>query len=381
MNWLTIILIIISIAILVIVGLIYKNKDDCYREKNKRKHKESMKKDNQLIKRDIWFTNCESIRDLNFRKSDLLKKDFENLSVIDIGCNTGQLCRYASDLGAKSVLGVDYDNAAIKKARELSKKYNNIDFLTDDIDNYIFYTNLPNFDTGLFFSVIGTKELQNRYGILSKLSSKILKTMYIEGHHSVFRKEELLIAILNYTTFTSIEYLGLTYDNENNKIINKSRDLFRCSRKIYTRQETLNKFAQLLDNDNKLIAVQGHGGVGKSHLKLKLIEYLNQNTKYKFVVPAKLNYNSGYYISQDKSVCILDDIADANIDSLKKKHKFIIYFDYRVLKYTKNYNIHTLFIINYDIKNRFKNRQQFMHHRTPSITQFIKNIYHVDKYP
>ena len=78
--------------------------------------------------------------------------------------------------------------------------------MTDDIDNYMLYTNLQEFDTDSF-SVIGTKELQNRYGILSKLSSKILKTMYIEGHHNVFRKNELFNAILNHTTFTSIEYL------------------------------------------------------------------------------------------------------------------------------------------------------------------------------
>ena len=199
--------------------------------------------------------------------------------------------------------------------------------------------------------------------------------MYIEGHHSVFRKEELLKAILNYTTFTSIEYLGLTYDNEEYKNLNKSRDLFRCSRKIYTEQETLDKFGKLLDHDNKLIAVQGHGGVGKSSLRSKLISYLSEHIKFE----KNLN-DKGYFRSIDNSVCILDDVANANMEELKQKHKFIVYFDYRVLSYLKHEDIHTLFIFNYDIKSRFKNRPQFMHHRTVSIDKFIQNIYHIEAY-
>lgn len=334
------------------------------------------------MKRNNWFVDYELLRDLNFRKKTLIKSDFLNCSVIDVGCNFGQLSRYASDCGAKYVLGVDFDDSVIIKARELSKEYNNIDFLTDDIDNYIFYTNLPNFDTCLFMSVIGTKELKNRYGILSRLSAKTLKTMYIEGHYNVFRKIELLKSILNYTTFTSIEYLGPTYDNAINKQNNISRDIFRCSRKIYTEEETLDKFVELLHNtDNSLIAIQGHGGTGKSTLNSKLINHLNTNTKYKFdISPEILNRKTGYYISKDASVCIIDDIEYANLKDLMQKHKYIIYFDYMVLEYAKDYNIDTLFIFNYNINSRFHNRPCYLSNRTPDITQFIKNIYHIDQY-
>ena len=327
------------------------------------------------------FRDYEKQRDLNFRKEYFLKNDFKNLSVIDIGCNTGQLCRYAADLGATNILGIDYDDTAISNARKLSDKYKNIIYCTDDIDNYLFYTNLPNFDTGLFMSVIGTQELDNRYGILAKFSSKILKTMYIEGHHKVFRKVELLNALLKYTTFTSIEYLGITYDNETFKKDNLSRDMFRCSRKIYTENETLTKFIELLNNENKLIAFQGHSGTGKSTFKKKLIEYLHYNTNYKFDLKSILNL--GYIISEDKSICIIDDIDYADINKLKTIHKFIIYFDYKVIEYTKNYNVDTLFIMNYDINTRFKNRPEsvFMSCRTPDITNFnINNIYHIEPY-
>lgn len=334
-----------------------------------------------LKKKDNWFNNYEKIRDLDYRKNNLQKEDFENLSVIDVGCNTGQLCRYSSDIGAKYVLGIDYDKTAIENARSKSKKYPNIDYLCDDADNFMLYTNLDNFDTGLFFSVIGTQELNNRFGILSKLSSKILKTMYIEGHHTVFRKEELLKAILNYTTFTCIEYLGLTYDNKNDKEVKVSRDLFRCQRKKYTFDESIFKIVELLNNENKLIAIQGHGGSGKTTLRCKLIDYLNENTKYKFDKNIIRN-NKGYFISNDNSICLIDDIAFADIKQLKQKHKYIVYFDYRVLEYLKNEDVHTLFIVNYDIKERLsdnKNRTNMLNDRSKSINNFIKNIYHINE--
>lgn len=48
--------------------------------------------------------------------------------------------------------------------------------------------------------------------------------------------------------------------------------------------------------------------------------------------------------------------------------------------YLEKYNIHTLFIHNYDIKSRFKNRPEFMGHRSVPINNFISNIYHIDEY-
>ena len=54
--------------------------------------------------------------------------------------------------------------------------------------------------------------------------------------------------------------------------------------------------------------------------------------------------------------------------------------DYRVLSYLENFEIDSLFIFNYNIKNRYQNRPQFMHHRTPSLNHFIKNIFHINEY-
>ena len=166
--------------------------------------------------------------------------------------------------------------------------------------------------------------------------------------------------------------------------MNKSRDLFRCERKKYTVDESINKIVELLKHENKLIAIQGHGGTGKTTLRNKLINYLNNNTNYK-INDNNITNNKGYFKSIDNSICILDDIANANIKELKQKHKYIVYFDYRVLEYLKNENIHTLFILNYDIKERFKNRPDLgkgsaFCNRSKSITKFINNIYHIEKY-
>ena len=60
-----------------------------------------------MFKKNNWFKDYEKQRDLNFRKEYFLKDDFKNASVIDIGCNTGQLCRYAADLGATNILGIE----------------------------------------------------------------------------------------------------------------------------------------------------------------------------------------------------------------------------------------------------------------------------------
>ena len=289
------------------------------------------------------------------------------------------MCRYATECGADYVLGVDYDSSAIAEAMELSDGYG-IDFLTDDIDNYIFYTNLPAFDTCLFLSVIGTKELQHRYGILARAASKTKQVMYVEGHHNVFRRRELQRAILTYTTFTCIEYIGETYDQPDDKKAKRSRDLFRCSRKIHSRSEVIKTLSEMTaDKVGKTIAIQGHGGVGKSTFKRELIHFLNNNTEHKFDTDSLPD--KGCEISENEMVCIVDDVKPKRLKKLRNRHRTIIYFDYRVIDYTKDWEVDTLFIMNYDIKTRYQTRPQFIHNRTPPIAYpFIKNIYHIEKF-
>lgn len=335
-------------------------------------------------KRNNWFNNYEKLRDINFRVKFIRKEDIVNKNIIDIGCNTGQMCRYASDLSANEVLGVEFDINAINNARKYSKNYKNITYLCDDIDNYLFYTNLKYFDTCFLLSVIGTVELENRYGILSRISNKIKNALYIEGHHNVFLKKQLLKAILDYTTFTNIEYLGKSFDREELKKNNKHRDIFRCSKYIYNHDNSIKKInniisENIINNNNVNICFYGHGGVGKTYFRKKLISFLNKNTKYIF--DEKLEENKGYFIDKEKNICILDDILKPNVNELKKKFKILIQFDYRTTIYNKDNLIDYLFIFKYDIKKRFKNRNICINNRSLKIEDiFIKNIYHIEKY-
>tara|TARA_R100001377_G_C3194035_1_gene111782 strand:- start:1864 stop:2625 length:762 start_codon:yes stop_codon:yes gene_type:complete len=52
---------------------------------------------------------------------------YKNKKVLDVGCGSGDVAIGMSDLGAKSVLGIDYSDEAIKLAKEKNKK-NNVNF-------------------------------------------------------------------------------------------------------------------------------------------------------------------------------------------------------------------------------------------------------------
>lgn len=334
-----------------------------------------------MSKKDNWFNNYQTIgakkgqRDINFRKKFFIKTDFENKDVIDIGCNMGQMCFFSKEMGAKNVLGVDYDTNAINNANNLNT-YNDVFFQVDDIDNYLFYTSLPEFDTTLLLSVIGTNELQNKNGILSKLSEKTKNVMYIEGHHSVMKGPELFNMILNNTTFTRIEYLGETYDNAEFLSKNMSRSFFRCSREELN-QETFNEkiYSIIQDDEKSLNAITGFGGSGKSFMLDKLTDFL-ENEK-KIIFEKKINGNQKIYINEEYKLLITDDVYSETLLDLMKKYKYVFVFDYRAVENLKNYNLTNLFHIKCDIKTRINRRPEYKLDRSLSINKFVKNIYHV----
>jgi GT2 family glycosyltransferase/SAM-dependent methyltransferase len=64
----------------------------------------------------------------------LLNEDFRGKRILDLGCNVGFFSLNIA-LYAKEVVGIDHDQIAINKARELAKKYKikNVDFICDKI--------------------------------------------------------------------------------------------------------------------------------------------------------------------------------------------------------------------------------------------------------
>lgn len=349
-----------------------------------------------MEKRDNWFVNYQSIdnksgqRDLNYRKSFFNKEDFENKSVLDIGCNMGQMCKYAHELGANYVLGMDYDMNVIKLANSLLKptEINKINYLCDDIDNYFCYTNLQKFDTILLLSVIETIELKNRFGILSRLHS-LTDVLYFEGHiNSVY--SNLLKMILDYTLFTRIEFKGIQYDNNNFQLKNQGRHVFRCSNEKLSNENACKKIIELLETKDKhVITIVGNGGVGKTTFKHQLIDFINTNSKKFNFDENKTNFKlrNKFVISDNNkicdksnSLCIIDDVVMSQ--SQLSDFNYIIYIDYRALEYLDNVN--TIFYMNYKLENRYNNRERCIYHRSPTIKDSllnnIENIYNIKSY-
>ena len=260
-------------------------------------------------------------------------------------------------------------------------EYNNIKYLTDDINHNTFYTNLLQYDTGIFFCDDNIYTYENRFiktiscninngfeKIIARLSTK-LQTLYISIQG--ISKNTLQKYILDFTTFTSIEYKG--------------NGIFRCSKALLSSNDIynkiLNKLNSVCNNNSKkgiLLCIQGEGGTGKSTLKKKLIYYLDENSKYKFDLN-KISDKSTEIIDSSNTICIRDDCPRVNYDNYKKKYKLTITMERGSFFYTE-YGFDTAFIINYDIKTRFRNRPFYISHisEEPYLysNQFIKNIYH-----
>ena len=332
-------------------------------------------------KRNKWFKNYHQIdgrdglRDLEFRKPFFRPADFKNKTVLDVGCNTGQMCRFASELGASRVIGVDYDKTAIAYAKQTDHK---TFYLCDDLDNYFCYANLPKFDTVLFLSVVGTKELQNPMGILANVASHA-KVMYLEGHHSS-EYADLLKNIVCYTNFAKIQFLGRTFDNAEYARQNRHRHMFRCADESLSGDEAVNIICDLLKTDEReIIAVVGNAGVGKTTMRNKLLAKLNASG-FNFVGDYQRE-NKVAFVDTKNSVVVVDDITNHNC----KQYKKVIYFDYRALEYFVGAT--TVIYIQYDITTRLTSKIREGHYklqRSPRGLErhmkSVKNIYSVAAY-
>lgn len=216
-----------------------------------------------LVKRDHWFVDYQEIaglrpgkRKLQDRSAGFDLTDFRGKSVLDLGCNIGQMSLWAAECGAESVLGVEYDKAAYNEAKRLRdlKGLGVVRYMRDDLDNPLFWHHLSTYDTVLLLSVIGTKELTHPQGILSWACMKCNNVLYLEGH-TKRPPSQYMDNLLAHTDFTQVEHVGC-YDR---------RELFRCSRDVLDSDgfyRTLNAVCQSYDR----IGVIGNRRAGKSVL-------------------------------------------------------------------------------------------------------------------
>jgi SAM-dependent methyltransferase len=339
-----------------------------------------------MLKRDNWFLNYQDTNDgkkgqrvLEYRTPFFDISDFNNKTVLDIGCNLGQMCDYAVKCNAKSVVGIEYDKTVVDLAKKRNK-HDNIKYICDDIDNYFLYTNMDEtFDTILLLSVIETKELTNSMGMLSKLSNRC-QTMYLEGHVNS-KYENLMSYLLKYTDFTNIEFKGFQYDNKELQNKDLKRHIFRCSKFCYSFDNVIEKIYSLMsENINHKIAISGKGGVRKTTLRKNLLIFLNKNG-FNFDLENIDTENNIMFHDKINNTIIIDDIVGEKcIDFIENKKIKIIYFDYRSIEYMKNYTT-TVFYIKSSSNSTITRPYEYSLLRSPHDDMYsVSNIYHVNNW-
>lgn len=102
--------------------------------------------------------------------------DFKGKEVIDIGCGSGILTVYASQLGAKHITAIDFDSRAVENTRQNCER-NGVtnaevywtDFMETDLKADILIANLPR--ESAFFCMPKMKESTNGIIITSWLKT------------------------------------------------------------------------------------------------------------------------------------------------------------------------------------------------------------------
>ncbi len=125
-----------------------------------------MRKNKDLKKvYDDVFKNGEnnfwSFEPIEIHQQVLSPKIYKDKKVLDIGCGSGDVCIGISKLGAKSVLGIDYSDEAIKLANQKNDR-DNVEFRVED------YKNIN--DTYDVITLVGVLEhIENPFEAVSKI--------------------------------------------------------------------------------------------------------------------------------------------------------------------------------------------------------------------
>jgi hypothetical protein len=316
------------------------------------------------VKRNDWFNQYHDMpelgitgtRKINDRIAHYTQADFKDATVIDLGCNMGQMSFQAEKWGASKVIGVQFDATAIKNAIEIKQKINSkVNFVVDDLDSNFFWNSIPSSDVVMFLAVIDTVELENRYGILSKACAKTNKVMYFEGHGKQLASRYLK-NIVDYTNFSQVIFKGHTPVN---------RPFFRCTRDELSIDECVQ---QILNSEYNKIAVVGKSLSGKTTIREKF--HKENNYKYSVIDDLKEFTNPEQEIGS---------AIQLQVDDLKKYEKFVC-FDYRALEYYDEFDVVFFVTPNEDLIGQTRERKNPM--RSPSIKKYdtLKEIYTVKSY-
>ena len=331
-----------------------------------------MGKKNIGQKRDNWFTEYHDIpelgitgtRKVNDRIAHYDVDDFKDSTVIDLGCNMGQMAFQAEKWGASKVIGVEFDAAAVANANEVKEKLNSdVIFVVDDLDSNFLWNSLPTIDVVMFLAVIDTHELENRYGILSKTCAKTGKVMYFEGHGKQ-PAGRYLKNIIEYTDFSQIVYKGNTPVN---------RPFFRCTRDVLDEEQCIQK---IINSNHDKVAVVGKSLAGKSSFRQK---YWQTLTDLGYSIIDDLRHIKTVE-ENEEGILIPTSIDKIAPDQLGEFDKFIL-LDYRATEYYDQFDSVFFMTTNVDMLGD-QTRERKRPHRSPSIKNFdtIKEVYTVRVY-
>lgn len=192
--------------------------------------------------------------------------DIKGKTILDLGCSVGSVSQAFLELGAKSVKGVDYDEASIALGRKL---YTNVEFEVADI-TLDWVKKLPQYDIIVWFSQFMWlwKQHGEDYALdcLFELS-KHCETLLFEtagkddGSAPIpFTQAEILPLLCRNTPFQDIRDLGpWTYaDGQNDWAV---RNIFLLTKPLFHAESELSE-----------VFVEKRGEIRKSFLKGKLEE-------------------------------------------------------------------------------------------------------------
>ena len=135
------------------------------------------------------------------KEMKLNKIDFENKTVLDIGCSEGFFCNYAANKGAKRVIGIDLPGV-VEPVQELSsyEGYYNTDYIGGDLSNVI-YSDMA--DIIFFFSMV------QHIGMPEWLHGATAELLVFEGNGKDRDREGFKYLTDN---FTRVDEIGKTTD-------------------------------------------------------------------------------------------------------------------------------------------------------------------------
>ena len=158
------------------------------------------------------FSHYQAIDDLRIRgkrtiaeRTSLFRpEDFKGATVLDLGCNIGQMMYQAMKWGATDVIGVEVEPNHAKHARRLLK----CGVIIGDLEHRMTWDRIPKCDVVLLLSVV--RWMRDPVKLMKRASEKTHKAMYFEGHPRRFVPDIYRQALFRHTSFSRIERLGET---------------------------------------------------------------------------------------------------------------------------------------------------------------------------